>query len=203
MHRSLVQLPGKSLTLEEYLDDFRRRFWATDASGCWKIERQQEFAEPGEDSWEAFARGDWDMALRLMNDRRSEFTEYYKRIRKSPFEVRRVRVIEEPISPYLIWELNVLHIRHQCGANIRVVDAEQVHPYEENGVLPEILTLGRSTAYQVLYGENGVAEGAIRTDDRAVAKQWTDLANTLYADGQEMSTYFQRRVRGKIPPNFG
>jgi hypothetical protein len=191
------------MTLDEYLNDFQQRFWSTDASGCWKIERQQEFAEPGEDSWEAFARGEWNLALRLMNDRRSGFTEYYKRIRKGGFDVRRVRVVQEPISPYLIWELNVLHIRHQCGANIRVVDAEQVQPYEENGTLPEIFTLGRSTAYQVLYDDDGVAEGAVRTDDRDVVKQWTDLANSLYADGQEMNIYFQRKVQGKIPPNVG
>jgi hypothetical protein len=55
----------------------------------------------------------------------------------------------------------------------------------------------------VLYGDDGIAEGAIRTDDRDVVKQWTDLANSLYADGQEMSTYFQWKVRGKIPPNVG
>jgi hypothetical protein len=191
------------MTLDEYLNDFQQRFWATDASGCWKIERQQEFAEPGEDSWEAFARGEWDLALRLMNDRRSGFTEYYERIRKGGFDIRRVRVVEEPISPYLIWELNVLRIRHQCGAKIRVVDAEQVQPYEENGVLPEIFTLGRSTAYQVLYGDDGVAEGAVRTEDRNVVKHWTDLANSLYANGQEMNIYFQRKVQGKIPPNVG
>jgi hypothetical protein len=199
MHKSLVQLSGQPLTLDGYLDDFERRFWQTDESGCWKIERQQEFAEPGDDSWEAFAQGDWDRALALMNGKRREITEYHKRIRKSGFDVRRVRVVQEPISPYLIWELNVLLIRYQCGARVRVVNVDQVRPFEENGTLPEIFILGRSTIYQVLYGEDGVAEGAIRTDDQAAIKQWTDLAKQLYSVGQEMDIYFQRNIQGRRP----
>jgi hypothetical protein len=34
----------------------------------WKLERGQAFAEPGNASWEAFARGDWDESLRLIED---------------------------------------------------------------------------------------------------------------------------------------
>src|SRR5436189_4519893 len=111
MHKSLIQLTGQTLTLQAYLVDFQQHFWKTDESGCWKIERQQEFAEPGDDSWEAFTNGDWGKSLKLMNAKRREITQYHKRILKHGFRVHRVRVVQEPISPYLIWELHALHVR--------------------------------------------------------------------------------------------
>jgi hypothetical protein len=200
MPKSLVQLPGQQLTLEAYLADAQEQLWNTDESGCWKLERQQHFIEPGEDSWEAFAAGDWDGALRLFNERRRELKQYHKRVQRSGFEIRRVRVVQEPISPYLIWELNVLQVRYECGAKIRVVDVEQVEPLEGNGVLPEIFIVGSSTAYQVLYGEDGAAEGAIRTTDREVIQHWITLTKELYAKGEEMDSYFARKVAGLKPP---
>lgn len=203
MHRSLTQLAGETLTLQAYLTDFQKHFWETDESGCWKIERQQEFAEPGDDSWEAFAQGDWPSALQLMNAKRREITHYHKRILKHGFDVRRIRVVQEPISSYLVWELHVLHVRAQCGANIRVVNAAQVQPFEEAGIIPEVFILGKSIAYQVLYCEEGVAEGAIRTADRTVIARWTEVAKQLYTAGEELDGYFQRKVLGLRPPDVG
>jgi len=188
------------LTLEAYLIDFQNRVWNTDESGCWKLERQQHFIEPGDDSWEAFAAGNWDGAMRLLNDRRRDLKQYHKRAQRNGFEMCRVRVVEEPIGAYLLWELNALQIRYECGGKIRIVDIEQVEPLEGNGMLPEILIMGRATAYQVLYSEDGDAEGAIRTADRDVIKHWTTLTKRLYAEGEEMGSYFARKVAGRKPP---
>jgi Family of unknown function (DUF6879) len=203
MPKSIVRLSGERLPLEAYVADAQERIWKADESGCWKLERQQHFIEPGDDSWEAFAAGDWDRSLRLLNDRRRDLKQYHKRVQRSGFEISRVRVVQEPIGAYLIWELNALQVRYECGAKIRVVDVEQVEPLESNGVLPEIFIVGRSTAYQVLYGEDGAAEGAIRTTDRDVIEQWTTLTKDLYADGEEMDSYFKKKVAGLKPPRVG
>jgi hypothetical protein len=203
MPKSIVQLPGQRLTLEAYLADAQERIWNADESGCWKLERQQHFIEPGDASWEAFAAGDWDGALRLLNARRRELKQYHKRVQRSGFEMCRVRVVQEPIGPYLIWELNALQVRYESGGKIRVVDVEQVEPLESAGALPEILTVGRSTAYQVLYGEDGGAEGAIRTTDRDIIEHWTTLTKELYAKGEELDSYFARKVAGLKPPGVG
>lgn len=202
MYRPVIQLPGERLTLNAYLADFGERFWNTDESGCWKIERQQEFIEPGDASWEAFAKGDWTGALRLIEARRQELTRYHLRARESGFEIRRVRVVQEPFSPYLLWELNALRVRAQSGGKIRVVDVSGVEPFEEDGMLPEIFVLGRSTAYQVLYGEDGAAEGAVRTTDAAVVERWRGVAERLYAAGEDIASYYQRRVAGRRPPDL-
>jgi hypothetical protein len=115
MHDLLDGQPGERLDLDEYWADFEQRFWKTSSLGFWKLERQQTFKEPGDDGWEAFSQGRWDDSMRILQARRSEFDDYYRRIADNGFATRRVRVVEEPLTPYLQWELHVLQLRHECG----------------------------------------------------------------------------------------
>jgi hypothetical protein len=200
MSKALVELQGRRLALDEYFEDYERRFQAIGGSGSWKIERQQEFAEPGLGSWEAFKRGDWPSALKLLDEMRPALAEYFSSIARQGIAVRRVRVVEEPISPYLIWELNGLRIRTEYGEQVRVVSRDQVESLERKGPLPEILVLGKKTVYQVLYDKDGAAEGAIRSEDGKEVERWVGLARRLYEVGEDLSSYFARKVSGLRPP---
>jgi hypothetical protein len=51
---------GERMELPGYYADFEENY--SHAREFWKLERGQEFAEPGDASWEAFDRGDWDEA---------------------------------------------------------------------------------------------------------------------------------------------
>ncbi|MGW4412986.1 DUF6879 family protein [Nonomuraea sp. NPDC004702] len=83
--------------------------------GFWKLERRQHFKEPGYDSWEAFAKGEWEESLSILEAERVDMVAYHRRVKEHGFVARRVRVVEEPISPYLQWELYALRVRDQCG----------------------------------------------------------------------------------------
>jgi hypothetical protein len=200
MSEALVEMRGRKLALDEYFEDYDRRFRGIGGSGSWKIERQQEFAEPGLGSWEAFKRGDWTRALKLLEEMRPALAEYFSSIASQGIPIRRVRVVEEPISPYLIWELNGLRIRMEYGEQVRVVSREQVEGLEHNGRLPEILVLGKETVYQVLYDKDGAAEGAIRSEDGREVERWVGLAKQLYEVGEDLGSYFARKVSGLRPP---
>jgi hypothetical protein len=200
MHESLVKLPGQRLALDEYYQDYETRFWQLKDSGTWKIERQQEFNEPGQSSWEAFSRGDWSGALKILEKMRPALVKYFQRVAEQGSRCRRVRVVEEPISPYLVWELNGLLIRQQCGEQVRVVGREQVEAFEREDSLPEILILGTETVYQVLYGENGAPDGSIRSTDGQIVAQWTQVAEELYESGEELKDFFARKVSVLRPP---
>src|SRR4051794_31933670 len=186
MHRPLVTLPGDRLTPDEYFADHAENFWCTDNSGCWKLERQQHFVESDDTSWDAFTAGDWPRALRLLEERRQNVADYEKRIARHGFEVRRVRVVEEPISPYLFWELNSLHVRFQVGGKIRVVSGNAVAEIERDEVLPELFILGKKVIYQVLYTESGELEGAIKSGDPTLIRRWTATTRRLYDEGEDL-----------------
>ncbi|GAA4240585.1 hypothetical protein GCM10022254_65840 [Actinomadura meridiana] len=192
---------GTRLSLEEYRSDFRGRQWAIDGEDSWKLERAQHFVEPGVPSWDAFSRGDWKAALRLMQQEREWIEEFSAQAEEKGISLYRVRVVEEPISPYLQWELHLLRLRAQCGEAIRVLDAAAVAPLERSGPLPELVTLGTSTLYRVRYDEKGALDGAVRFTAPELVAAATELTRELFDRGEDMESFFQRRVADLPPPH--
>ncbi|MFI6980246.1 DUF6879 family protein [Embleya sp. NPDC050154] len=193
---------GEFLALADYRDDFAAREAAGRGQASWKLERRQVFREPGNESWEAFARGDWSEALRLAEQRRGSLAEYQATVDAQRNTLYRVRVVEEPIAPYLQWELNLLRVRAEVGENIRIIGPEKIADRERIAALPELITLGSHTLYKIVYTDEGVLDGGIRiTDPESVAKV-TELAEELYRGGEEIDSFFERRVAHLPPPKL-
>ena len=197
----LDELSGDRLSLEDYLSDYSLRLPGVQEEGSWKLEREQAFVEPGNVSWEAFTRGEWDASARFAEERRQSLRDSVSQSAAQGFVNSRVRIVEKPFSPYLHWELNMLRIRAECGELIRVLDASAVASLEVETPLPEIVTLGADTVYRVLY-EDGAVVGAIRTIDPALALRWREFIQDLYRSGEEVGKYFSREVAGLEPPHF-
>ncbi|WP_413809068.1 DUF6879 family protein [Streptomyces sp. OE57] len=190
---------GEALPLDVYRRDFRERQWTIDGQDSWKLERGQHFREPGFASWEAFARGDWDESLRLIEEERDYLREFSQEVDDHRITLYRVRVVEEPITPYLQWELHLLRLRAECGERIRVVGPEHLADLERTEPLPELLTLGDSTTYRIRYTDQGVLDGAVRFTDAGITTRCRALTRDLYDAGEELGSYFAREV-ARLPP---
>jgi hypothetical protein len=188
------------MELEDYFADFEKNFWTITELGFWKLERQQFFREPGYDSWEAFAKGDWDESLSLLESGRKDMLDYHRRVQEQGFVARRVRVVEEPIIPYLQWELYALRIRDQAGGSIRIVGPDRVAEFESDAPFPEICTLGSSVMYQAVYDEDGVLESARRFDDRDLVVRCQRFIEDLYREGEPLESFFASHVAPLPPP---
>lgn len=193
-------LTGEFLSAEEYLADFARCFWEDNGGISWKLERRQEFVESENESWEASRRGDWAESLALLERGRAEVGDYERRIARHGMEVRRVRVVESPISRYLLWELSSLHVRHEVGGKIRVVGRPEVAEHEQGtDVLPELFLLGKGIGYQVHYDRSGALVGAVKCTDPEEVARWTALVSGLYGRGEELDAFFEREVVWRLP----
>jgi hypothetical protein len=191
---------GERMELADYYADFERHFWGIDSLGFWKLERQQYFQEPGYESWEAFARGEWEESLRLLEVGRADMDAYHRRIDERGFVARRVRVVEEPITEYVQWELHALRVRDQCGGSVRVVGPADVAALEATGMLPEIYTLGSAVMYEAVYDERGVLEHARRFTDSGLIARCQRFIAGLYAAGEPEERYFTDRVAALPAP---
>lgn len=197
MLESMARLPGERLDLVSYREDFSPRFWSVRNTVIWKVERQQEFRQPESPSWVAFDEDRWEDSQRIMESNRQALEHQFTRIANAGSVVRRVRVVEEPFTPYLYWELHSLHLRAQCGEEIRVIGPERIAALEAAGPVPEIVTLGESVAYRILYDEQGILEGAVRyTDPEINAGCRADIAE-LYRGGEDLLSYFPREVASR------
>jgi hypothetical protein len=200
MRSPLDGATGERMALDAYYADFEKHFWNSADLGFWKLERQQTFKEPGYDSWEAFARGEWDKSLRLLEAGRADMEEYHRKIDRHGFVARRVRVVEEPLSEYMQWELHALHVRQQGGGSIRVISADKVARYEVDGPLPEIYTLGSHVMYQAIYDGQGVLESARKFVDPDLILRCQRFIAGLYDEGEPLEGWFEGHVATLPPP---
>jgi hypothetical protein len=191
---------GERLIREIYKRDFRQRDAEIRDRDSWKLERRQHFEEQGSASRDALRRGDWEESLRLLEERRDDLLASYREDESRGSFFHRVRVVEEPLTPYLQWQLHSLRQRADCGERVRVVGADMVAASENAGLLPEVVILGGRTLYQVLYTDSGVSDGAVRYTDTELIGRWESYIKQLYGAGEDVVSYFDRQVAHLPPP---
>jgi hypothetical protein len=72
----------------------------------WKLERSQYFHEPDDDpSWQALNAGDWPQVLAVFESKRAAARAETDKYARQGSELRRLRIVERPVTPYLLWEM--------------------------------------------------------------------------------------------------
>lgn len=190
---------SENLDRPAYHADFRR-VYESGIRSLNKLERGQNFKERGFASWEAFAAGEWDRALSLIEEKRDVYARQFREAARLGILERRLRVVEFPVTPYVQWELFVLRLRVELGDDIRVLDARKISDIEESRPVPEVVILGDAALYEVLYDDDGNARGANRFADRALIRETTAGFETLYERGDDFHEFFDREIRPLPPP---
>ena len=191
---------GERLTRTAYRSDFAQRDRDVVGRSSWKFERLQHFLELDNPSWEAFRQGAWDKSLALLEGRRERLLRSVQEDQERGNPFYRVRVVQEPVTPYLQWELHSLRVQAQCGRPVRVVQAEAVSPLETAVILPEVVVLGGQTLYEVLYTAEGTLDGGVRFTDTRLAQRWEGFIQELYQEGEDVIDYVDRYVAHLPPP---
>jgi hypothetical protein len=196
-------LPGQGLGLKSYSSDFQENFWTADVT--WKLERQESFREPAVPSWAAMERGDWDTAVRLVEEMRAGRAELQKKLDQKGIVQRRIRIVGHPVTPYLQWEMHALRLWAELGEEIRVLPAEAVRALEPVRTLPEVVVLGGRSAispvmYEILYRGGELAGARKLTDRHLIAACRREIA-TLWSKGEDLFGYFDREIAVLPPPS--
>lgn len=165
-----------------------------------KLERGQNFKERGFSSWEAFAAGEWDRALSLVEEKRDAYARQFREAARRNILRRRLRVVELPVTPYVQWELFVLRLRVELGDNIKVLDARKISDIEKHRPVPEVVILGDTAMYEVLYDDDGNANGANRFSDRSLIRETSAGFDALYERGDDFHDFFDREIAPLPPP---
>ena len=190
---------GEWLELDEYSDDFDLHYEQARNRDSWKLERKQYFKESNSPSWNAFRRGDLAEAQRILKDRAPALREAAEDAATRGAVFRRVRIVEQPLTPYMQWELRSLRVRSENGGPVRVVTAEAVSHLENDAPLQELVVLGGQVLYQVMYTEESAPRGAIRFADPACVGQWEGFITDLFAAGEDITSYVERDVAHLLP----
>ncbi|NUQ95227.1 MAG: hypothetical protein HOY79_01250 [Streptomyces sp.] len=191
---------GELLSQEVYRREFGARDAAIRNGSSWKLERRQHFEEVKSPSRDALRRGDWGEALRLFEARRAALREVEADEAARGAVFHRVRVVEEPLTPYLQWELHSLRIKAEYGERVRILAAEAVAAAESGGLLPELVIQDDAVLYRVLYTDAGAPNGAVRFTDRGIIDPWLACLKDAYVAAEDIASYFDRAVAHLPPP---
>lgn len=197
----ILDIPGEELDRPAYHAD-RRRTEREIPGVIWKLERSQEFREPYDPSWQALAQGRWRDSIALHEKDRDYARAERRRNRENGVELRRLRIVERPVTAYLQWETYFFKILVEEGFELRVLDAEHVRVLERSRPLPELLVHADQVLYVVRYDKKGTPCGARRIDDTDVVAPVQDEMAALWAQGEPLMDYFDREIAPMPPPNL-
>jgi hypothetical protein len=194
-------IPGEEFDRPSYHAD-RRRTEREIPGVVWKLERAQEFREPDDPSWRALVQGRWRDAINLHEKDRDYARAERRRNRENSVELRRLRIVERPVTAYLQWETYFFKILVEEGFELRMLDAAHVRELEHSRPLPELLVHGDQMLYEVRYDKQGTPCGARRIDDPNVVAPVHDEIAALWARGEPLMDYFEREIAPMPPPNL-
>lgn len=202
MRDLLRSVTGQRLDLTEYDADFYATVESVDGP-ILKTERIQTFREPGSPSWEAYAEGRWEEALRIAAQPAPELAGFFRHLEELGSGLHRLRVVELPLTPYLIWELHFLRYRADAGERIRVLDAGLLSGLEsERGRMPELMVVGRQAVYEVIYDQSGTPVGAEKFVHTSVVESCRARVLALLDKAESFDSFFRREVDGRSPPGL-
>jgi len=192
--------PGRELDRRAYHADAARVRADPDIVGdSWKLERSQVFHEDGDPAWEAYLEGDWARVARIFESERPDLERQQRSYVQQGVNLRRVRIVENPITPYLRWEMLSHRVFVESGYEIGVLDAEQVGEFERESPLPELVVYGGEVVYQVRYNERWTPVGAKRVDDPELARDLSEAIAGLYRRSEPLLDFYGREVHPRIP----
>jgi Family of unknown function (DUF6879) len=153
--------------------------WAELESRFLKLECWQSYFEAeGNQSQEAFNRGDVSKVRELLQQEAEADRPLYDGIRRRGIDYARIRLVQEPFTPYLEYELMSYRIRAAMGENIEVVRCEPAIRLPNEQYF-DFLLFDQRTALIHDYGETGRQSGGWLTQDASVIARLAATARAL------------------------
>jgi hypothetical protein len=171
--------------------DFGPRFreaWDRAQTRFLKVERRQSYNQAGDESYEAFLRGDHESASRLLREILLKQTEMYAQARDRGVELIRVRIVEEPLSAYLrLYEIPSYFVSAELGE--RIVFA----PPPAADDLPDLIIFDSSVMFVNTYDGLSRLAGAIEITDSAEIERHATRAEALLSESQPLVDFARDR----------
>lgn len=184
---------GTWLTLDQFQAAFRTA-WAALRSRFLKLETWQSYRELSTNrSQQAFERGDLDCARELLHVEAEQDRPLYEDVRQRGLEYARIRLVKEPLTDYLRYELMSYQIRAAMGENIVVVqvDPEISLPHSD---LFDLLLFDRDAGLVHDYGSGdvGTQAGGWLVRDPEILAELEQRVLALRAQAVPLSLYLSQ-----------
>ncbi len=186
-----LDAPSPSTLLSS--NEFRERFlkeWHASSTRFLKVERRQNYAEPSDPSYQAFARGNFAEAHRLVAERIREQEPFYRPARARGVDLLRIRIVDQPLSSYLRdYELPSYVISAQLGERIVVTRADAIRQILDEFRVPDFLLFDARCVLVNRHSEAGTPDGALLVDEPSLVDEYRSVAERLLASAVGLDSF--------------
>jgi hypothetical protein len=147
------------VTGDEFLDLFRQM-----KHGAFRLELRDRYNVPAErERWEAFQARDWPRLDELNRVQRATWMDLMRQVTSSGRHVERVRIVSEPPTNYIRFELRLNAGNAKAGEDIRYLPRDQAADLP----LPEVdyWLFDETTAVVLHFADDDFLTGMERVDD--------------------------------------
>ena len=166
-----------------------RASWDAAVSRFLKIERRQSYNQEGDESYEAFRRGDHEKAQHLLRGIIEKQREMYSAACNRGVDLVRLRLVQEPLSDYLrLYEIPSYFVSQELGERIfiRSVDVS-------DDTLPDCIIFDANVMFVNAYDGLARLVGAIEVSSADEIDSHSRLAERLIAEAQPLGQFVQAR----------
>lgn len=164
------------------LDAFGSRFaeaWSRMHSRFLKLECWQAYQErEANKSQEAYNKGEIDTARELLRQEAEADRQLYEDVKARGLDYARIRLVQEPLTPYLEYELMAYLIREDMGETIEAVRCSRDLDLPSADYF-DFLLFDRHTALIHDYGDDGRQSGGWLSTDSGVIAALEQVATDL------------------------
>ena len=150
---------ARYLSMDEFSSEFQTA-WSELEWRFFKFECRQSYREPGDPSYDAFERGDLELATSLVRQRMRGQAPLYDAARKRGFRWVRVRFVDPPLSDYLTqYEFPAYRESFLLGEEILILESQQLPDMVSRSELTDYLLFDNRCALVHDYDDAGQQHG--------------------------------------------
>lgn len=173
-----VLIEAKQLSPQDFDSEFHA-LWSRMKTRFLKLECWQEYQEPNSKSLTAFMCGDTAHADKLLQLEAAQGKSLYEDVARRKIDYTRIRIIRQPLTPYLRWEMRNYKVRAAMGETIVFIDDSDSMMPLPNEHLFDFLLFDRDVALVHNYGNNGLQVSGWLVKEPNVLSQLEEVASHL------------------------
>lgn len=131
-----------------------------------KLETRQEYLEPGNASFEMLASGNFEAAVNLINEVRSQDDGLYEELKRRGVDFIRCRPVKYPFTDYLRWELETYKVSAVKGERIFCCLEKELKGFFNSIATKDFMVFDSKLAFIHNYDEKGLIQGGWRIENQ-------------------------------------
>ena len=184
---------GQKLSLKEWSKSFDKA-WDKMKTEYFQYERLQNYQEPSNPSYLKFKDGNMNSAIEKLPDAVKVDISYYREMCRKSIPYVRIHSIENQLTDYLKWEIELYKLLCQFGQRILIADISSYSVYDDLFRSYDFLMFDSSIVMVQDYGNDGILCGGWIVENKSLVSYFVKLSQELLKISIPLGEFQSNRI---------